>query len=376
MPGQRDKPDFRERYYRELNAKTLQVIRSGVARPQKTFHTVMANPRLISRGIRRVMYDRRAASLRKRHEEAGLIVPPFLFLSVTARCNLACPGCFTRDRRETNGPEMTGAEIGSIVTQASRLGVTGIIILGGEPLLRWKELLPVAHAHPDILFPLFTNGVLADEKVVADLARTPNIIPFISIDGSRADTDARRGEGVYDRLLDLCRLFDQKIPLFGLSVTVTADNFHDVLSEQFTRSLLSTGAGAVGFLQWVPTDPATKHLVLSPAQRHTLYEKIIELNKRFPALFIAAPGDVERFGGCLAAGRGFVAINPWGHLEPCMMVPLPVADVKAEPLKDALGSPLLREIRKNHEMLKAHGRCRLRTDLAWVNELVAASKER
>lgn len=369
MPGEQDEIGYREIYNRELDRKTLQFIRSGLARPGWVIRTLANNPGLVIRGVRRIVFDRRALSRRRRHEKAGLVVPPFLFLSITTRCNLDCPGCFMKDRREWARPEMTGAEIASIVGQASLLGVTGIIVLGGEPLLRWDELVPVARAHPDLLFPLFTNGLLIDDRVIKDLAKAVNIIPFISIDGSGPQTDERRGDGVYGKILDTCRLLEKKIPFFGLAVTVTRENFDAVLSEAFIRQLLSTGAGAVGLIQWVPTDPGTGHLVLSPGQRLALYGAVKDLNRRFPALFIAAPGEVDRFGGCLAAGRGFAAVNPWGDLEPCVMVPDPVASLTTVPLEDALRSPFLQAIRENRSRLKANGRCPLRTDPSWVARL-------
>lgn len=347
LPGPREELAYRERYYDELNVGLSHVARFVLARPRMTVRSLVANPGGIPQGFHRWVFDRRAASTRRRHEKEGLIVPPLLFLSVTAKCNLACRGCFMRDRRTAHEPELSAGEIASIVAQAAELGVTYIILLGGEPLLRWKELFPIARSNPAMVFPLFSNGMLIDETIAADLARTFNVIPFVSLDGSRSGTDARRGDGVYDRIVDVCRLLDRTIPVFGVSVTVTTENLDLVQSEPFIRNLLSTGASAVAFLMWVPTDPGTGHLVLNREQRHNLRLTVGELNRRLPALFMVAPGGAGRFGGCLVAGRGFAAINPWGRLEPCMMAPVPVANLKVEPLKDALASPIFRVIRDN-----------------------------
>jgi len=40
--------------------------------------------------------------------------------------------------------------------------------------------------------------------------------------------------------------------------------------------------------------------------------------QHYSALFVSLPGDEEKFGGCLAAGRGFIHINPEGKVEACL----------------------------------------------------------
>jgi MoaA/NifB/PqqE/SkfB family radical SAM enzyme len=372
---ERDIPGYqRERAYRQgftsvLTRITLRALRVGAASPRKVARTIAADPSLIIIGIRRFFMYNRAVILRRKFEREGLIVPPLLLMGITSRCNLACSGCYMKDQQDQPGPEMTGDEIRSVVSQAATLGVTGIVILGGEPLLRWKEIIPIARSHPYILFPFFTNGMLINENIAAELSRCTNVIPFISFEGFQSETDARRGRGVYHRLLAACEILDTRIPFFGCSVTVTRDNFEIVLGEPFISMLIRTGARAVAYIQYVPTDPGTEHLVVKPDQRRRLNESIVALNRKFPALFMAAPGDVERFGGCLAAGRGFLYINPSGDLAPCAMAQYSDANLRTVPLNVALRSPFLESIRNNHRMLKPYGHCPLRTDPDWVREI-------
>ena len=81
-------------------------------------------------------------------------------------------------------------------------------------------------------------------------------------------------------------------------------------------------------------------------------------------------GDEEQFGGCLAAGRGFVHIGPDGSLEPCPFAPYSDTSVADTPLKDALASRLLRAIRDNHAELKeTRGGCALWRKREWVEGL-------
>ena len=83
---------------------------------------------------------------------------------------------------------------------------------------------------------------------------------------------------------------------------------------------------------------------------------LIERYRReLPALFSAFPRDEYTFGGCLAAGRGFVHINPQGDVEPCPFTPLSDASLKIQSLREALQSPFLKEVRDHLGKLPKRG---------------------
>jgi len=268
--------------------------------------------------------------------------------------------------------EMSLEELKSIVAQAKDLGISVIGLIGGEPLLRRQDILALARSFPDILFPVVTNGLLIDESVLADLAGCGNIISFISFEGFRPDTDDRRGLGVYDRLLAVCSRMRSRILFYGCAVTVTRNNIREVLGESFVRTMIEKGVRSFIYIQYVPTEPGTGDLSLTPEQRILLNGILPEFHRKYPALFITIPGDITAFGGCLAAGRGFVHVSPSGNLEPCPMVPFSDVNLRNVPLKEALRSCFLERIRQNHVLLKAEGSCALRTNPDWVQELLSA----
>jgi MoaA/NifB/PqqE/SkfB family radical SAM enzyme len=98
----------------------------------------------------------------------------------------------------------------------------------------------------------------------------------------------------------------------------------------------STGPRVFTFVEYVPMEPGTEHLVLTPAQKKALNAMLVTFSRKFPAIFIGFPGDEEAFGGCLAAGRGFVHVSPTGDLEPCRAAPLSDANIGRLPLREAL----------------------------------------
>jgi MoaA/NifB/PqqE/SkfB family radical SAM enzyme len=332
---------------------------------------IAADPALVIPGSVILHHQQKAAMVRKQHEDQGLLVPPVMITSITSRCNLTCAGCYMHGRGEMPKAEMSPELLASVAGQAAELGVSIIVIAGGEPLVRQEEIFRMARAHPAILFPVFTNGLLIDEAMADAIAACRNIVPVISFEGFREDTDTRRGSGVYDRLLETCARLKSRNIFFGCSVTTSRENFDRVTDETFIRQMIGAGARAFTFVEYVPMEPGTEHLVLTPEQRSTLNAVLSVFNQKFPALFIGFPGDEDAYGGCLAAGRGFVHVSPSGALEPCPAAPFSDANLATLPLKEALRSRLLARIRENHGLLtESTGGCALRANRAWVQDLM------
>ena len=119
---------------------------------------------------------------------------------------------------------------------------------GGEPLFyrsEGKGVLDIVERNPDLLFLLFTNGTMVTEEIAARLFRLGNLTLAFSVEGMRALTDDCRGEGIFDMVIDKIRLVRKVGVPFGVSVSVTRHNYHEVLSDKCptkcieTRSLLN-----------------------------------------------------------------------------------------------------------------------------------------
>jgi MoaA/NifB/PqqE/SkfB family radical SAM enzyme len=267
---------------------------------------------------------------------------------------------------------MSREVLASVIDQAVELGVSIIVIAGGEPLVRQEEIFRMAKAHPTTLFPVFTNGLLIDDAMAAAIAACRNMVPVISFEGFREDTDARRGRGVYDRLLATCTRLKDRTVFFGCSVTTTRKNFDNVTSEAYVRQMTGAGVRVFTFVEYVPMAPGTENLVLTHEQKKTLQAVLADYNRKVPALFIGFPGDEDTYGGCLAAGRGFVHVSPSGGLEPCPAVPYSDANLAQVSLGEALQSRMLARLREEPEVLtETEGGCALRANRAWVQEIVS-----
>ena len=284
---------------------------------RQALRIIASDPALVVAGTRILAWQNKAAAVRRAHEAEGLLVPPVLFVSVTSQCNLACRGCYMRGTHAGPARELDPGRLSSLVCEASELGVSIIVFAGGEPMIRRAEIAGLARSYPRILFAVFSNGLLIDDAAARELAGTKNIIPMISFEGFRNETDARRVPGCTTVCLEVCARLKQNGIFFGCSVTVTRTNADPVTSDLFVREMLAAGVRVFVFVEYVPIEPGTEALVLDDNRRTALYERIALFNKKYPALFIGFPGEENAFGGCLAAGRGFLHISASGDIEAC-----------------------------------------------------------
>ena len=119
------------------------------------------NPKESAYMAKFALASRAASKKRRKAEEAGEHIPPFLIASITSKCNLHCAGCYSRCNHSTvdTAPvkQLTGEEWLRIFGEADRLGISFILLAGGEPMIR-RDIIEAAGTYPNILFPVFTNG--------------------------------------------------------------------------------------------------------------------------------------------------------------------------------------------------------------------------
>jgi MoaA/NifB/PqqE/SkfB family radical SAM enzyme len=334
------------------------------------------NPRESAYMLKFASASKMASKKRAAAEDAGEHVPPFLIASITSSCNLHCAGCYSRCNEATTDhkpvDQLSGEEWKRIFDEAEELGISFVLLAGGEPLLRW-DVMQEAAKKPGILFPVFTNGTFIGEKYMELFDAHRNLIPVISIEGSRDKTDARRGEGVYDKIIDVMDRMCQKSLIFGTSVTVTSENFKEVTSDDFLGSLSERGCKLVIFVEYVPMTEESAELALSDEEREHLLAEVDRIRSyRQDMVFVSFPGDEKSSGGCIAAGRGFFHINSHGGAEPCPFSPYSDVNVRNTSLKDAMHSKLFGLLRDNDILADDHkGGCVLFEKREQVQALLA-----
>lgn len=313
-------------------------------------------------------FQRAQAAKRAEAAARGATVPAILIASITRKCNLDCEGCYSKALRPGSSSELSDERFMELFREAVDLGVGTIMLAGGEPLTRPSLIREAASLRGPIV-PVFTNGLLVDDSLVS-LAASSRLVPVLSVEGDAAFTAARRGDGIHQKALSAAAALRRRGALFGLSVTLTSRNADAVLSGRFLDEVKALGASVLFLIEYVPVAPGSEALVLSDAQKAELTRP--GKFDAYPFMTVSLPGDEEAFGGCLAAGRGFIHLADDGALEACPFAPFSDVSAATMPLAEALESPLMRAIRARHsELTETKGGCALWNQRGWVASLGA-----
>ncbi len=323
-----------------------------------TVKATVKNPRESAFMLSFVKSSTEASKKRKKAEKSGEHIPPFLIASITSKCNLHCAGCYSRCSHATVDSEpvsqLTNEEWFKVFDEADELGISFILLAGGEPMLR-RDVIEAAGRKKNILFPIFTNGTFMDERYFELFDRSRNLIPIMSIEGKKEITDLRRGAGIYERLIKNMDELKKRGLIFGASVTVTTRNIKEVTSEDFLKELSDRGCKAVIYVEFVPVTEESKELAPGEAEREYMKGEVARLRKERPEMvYISFPGDEKGSGGCVAAGRGFFHINSHGGAEPCPFSPYSDVNIRNSSLREAMHSPLFAALQSADILMDDH----------------------
>ena len=177
-----------------------EYMSNGVANVIKsTVKATLKNPKEAMFMAEFALATKKATEKRKKAEKNGEHIPAFLISSITSSCNLHCAGCYSRQNHacvdEVPVDQLTAEQWNKVFDEADELGISFILLAGGEPLLRY-DVMEQAAKHKNILFPIFTNGLFIADKYIDLFDKHRNLVPIISIEGDRDTTESRRVKGV------------------------------------------------------------------------------------------------------------------------------------------------------------------------------------
>lgn len=250
-------------------------------------------------------------------------------LIVTYRCDLRCAMCDLPARGD-RGRELDTEGLKGVLDGLHDLGVLGVGITGGEPLLRPDLLELVAHgARRGLLMHVNTNGTLVTDDVARAFSEHGVESVNVSLDGPTADVhDALRGrEGSFRRVLAaIARL--AAVPRRSYRVAVTcalgAKNAH--LAPALLERARDVGADRVGFIpvhDFAAQKVAPAALEDAAAALRARADDPLLDNSRayldlFPRAYRGEPNPVP-----CTAPRTSVVVDCYGAVFPC--VPLNAA---------------------------------------------------
>ena len=297
---------------------------------------------------RKIMYESR--------EKYQCNVPWLILMDPTSACNLHCTGCWAAEYGHTLN--LSFDDMDRVVTQGKELGVFVYMLTGGEPLVRKADVLKLCAKHKDCIFHAFTNGTLVDEQFCQDMDKVGNLSLSISLEGYEEVNDGRRGEGVYDKVMEAMDLLKAHGQLFGTSICYTSKNIETVTSDKFIDMIIDKGCRYAWYFHYMPVgNDAAVELMPTKEQREYIYHRVREIRGKSSGKQIFAfdfQNDGEFVGGCIAGGRYYFHINPNGDVEPCVFIHYSNVNIHDVSVLEALQSPLFMAYKEGQPFNENH----------------------
>ena len=213
---------------------------------------------------------------------------PALSIEITRECPLRCPGCYAYEPEhlQTAGPlrslvDFKGQElVDNILALVDRHRPVHLSIVGGEPLVRFREL--------DLLLPELSRRGVAVQLVTSAVREIPagwseidELYLVVSIDGLQPEHDERRKPATYERILR--NIAGHRITVHN---TVTAQaarqpGYHKRFLEFWSAR---PEVKQIWFSLFTPQTGATDEEILDPHLRDATITELSALRDDFPKL--------------------------------------------------------------------------------------------
>ena len=131
-----------------------------------------------------------------------------IYFYLTEGCNLRCRHCWIAPKYQTEGNSYPALDLDlfkSVIEQAKPLGLTGVKLTGGEPLLHPEINEILEHIQTvDLRLTVETNGVLCTAELAEKMAACKDPFVSVSLDGADAETHewVRGVPGCFDEAME------------------------------------------------------------------------------------------------------------------------------------------------------------------------------
>jgi len=223
---------------------------------------------------------------------------PFLSIELTKECPLSCPGCYAYGDQHLGGnvlltqvSDYKGRELVErflqVVDQHRPLHIS---IVGGEPLVRFRELneiLPQLEARR-IPTQLVTSAV---RPIPLEWTQLKSLLVVASIDGLPAEHDERRKPATYERILK--NIQGHRVAVhctITRQMTARPRYLYDFMDFWSARP----ETGKVWFSLFTPQIGETSDEILPREARVRIVRELIDMRAIYPKLSMTQP-TIEGF---------------------------------------------------------------------------------
>ena len=223
---------------------------------------------------------------------------PLLSIEITRECPLRCPGCYAYGDGHLGGlinlrevsDRRGGALVEGILELVDRHDPIQVSLVGGEPLMRYRELsqvLPIL-SERGIFTMVVSSGVIPIPMEWMSLAR---VTVAISVDGLMEHHDVRRKPATYQRILK--NISGRRV---NIHWTVVRSHVEDpgYLDRYLSFWSARPEVHRIWMSVYTPQRGEVSPEMLSTEDRARLSEAIPKLAQKYPKV-LATPGMAQAF---------------------------------------------------------------------------------
>jgi radical SAM protein with 4Fe4S-binding SPASM domain len=293
-----------------------------------------------------------------------------VWLSTNA-CNARCLHCSSASAKRT-ADELTTAEICRLLRELAEFGVLDLAVSGGEPLVR-SDIFTVLECavQSGLSVGVGSNGSTVTPERTRRLRDLGLSRIQFSLDGPKECHDRIRvWPGLYDKVLTAIELSSAIGLRVHVCCTICRLNVHAL--EELAAIVADRGVLRLNLSRFVPTGRGSQALDLTPSEWKEVIHRCAALRARYAGRMdvvghlaqevLVRPElvDTACFAGCQAgSGQGCISAN--GTVYPCVLLPVPVGNVRTTPFSQIWeNSEVLQELRARTSLEGKCGTCRVR----------------
>jgi len=214
---------------------------------------------------------------------------PVLSIELTKECPLSCPGCYAFQPEHLDGVPLKSLSdfrgndlVNGVLKLVERHRPIGVYIVGGEPLVRFRELNEIL---PKVCAQTYETHVVT--SAVRPLPEAwfalDNLKVDVSIDGLQPEHDRRRKPATYDRILK--HIEGRRV---NIHCTITSQMMRrdDYLEEFMTFWGARPEIESIQVSFFTPQVAETSEEILSPEMRRRAAAELARLKETIPQIVV------------------------------------------------------------------------------------------
>ena len=260
-----------------------------------------------------------------------------LIISITKKCVYRCEHCYAIQTLG-NKDVLSYEDLLKIAKGIQDLGIGVIAWEGGEPLLRFDELLNLIKStvpYSDAWLATTAYGLTHEQA--RQLKKAGLLAAIISLDHyePKKHNEFRRNEKAFDMAVNGVRIFRENGILPNICVCATRELMEEDGLWNYLELAKKIGVGYVQILDATPSgNYIDKDVLLTNKQLNSIKKFHIEVNTRpeykdYPGISARPLLESDDYYGC-SAGNALVYIDSSGNLQACDLLQIAFGNVVEE----------------------------------------------